>query len=355
MGARFARFIRPLRRRWYVYAPLLLLAAAASAWLGPIFIGDNFHAVIPGAVYRSAQPDPDNLVRWKEQYGLRTVINLRGSWVEDDWHREEEGACKRLGLRLVNVKLTAGKLPSPTDLNRLIDALKTPDSYPLLLHCRNGADRTGLASAVAMIVRDGVGPEEAADRCLRARYGHVAFSQAAAMRRFFDVYRDYLRTSGAGHSADAFIRWCREVYVPDGFRAGIEVLSAAQRVSAGQPIPIRVRVTNLSLDPWLFTGDPSTGTVLWVQKFIDMPLPRPAYCFSTRQPRRVAPGESIELEVKLRGYERAGVYHYRLDLYRPQTQDLFGRYGSRQVDGRVTVEAPLGPPIVRTLPAPGDE
>ena len=34
--------------------------------------------VLPGEVYRSAQPNPRLLRRWKEAYGIRTVVNLRG-------------------------------------------------------------------------------------------------------------------------------------------------------------------------------------------------------------------------------------------------------------------------------------
>ncbi|MCG3177826.1 MAG: hypothetical protein BIFFINMI_00146 [Phycisphaerae bacterium] len=336
-ATRTARTLRHLRRRWYFYAPPLVLLGIAAAWLGPIFIGHNFHTVVPGQVYRSRQPGAVQLEAWKSQFDLRTVVNLRGTRKEGQWYREEADACERLGIRLVDVKMTAEMLPAPPDLKILIDTLEDPHSYPLLFHCFAGADRTGLASAVALIVRDNAGPDDAAHRELRMLYGHLPVGKATAMNRFFELYEKYLADSGQAHSRETFLKWTREVYVPDGFRARVELLSAPQRVSVGEKIPLRVRLTNLSHDAWHFTGNPETGTVLWVQKYLQLPLPRPAWCFSTPADQQVEPGQSVEMSAELPGYALPGTYRYRLDLYRPQHDDLFARYGSRQLDATVQV------------------
>ncbi|HOP20355.1 MAG TPA: hypothetical protein PK585_09755, partial [Amphiplicatus sp.] len=38
---------------------------------------DNTHEVVPGKLWRSYQPSPAKLARWKER-GVKTVVNLRG-------------------------------------------------------------------------------------------------------------------------------------------------------------------------------------------------------------------------------------------------------------------------------------
>src|ERR671922_1591104 len=54
------------------------LALAACGHAGYVVFGPNFHAVVPGAVYRCAQPSGPRLERWVRRYGIRTVVNLRG-------------------------------------------------------------------------------------------------------------------------------------------------------------------------------------------------------------------------------------------------------------------------------------
>src|SRR5262245_46726283 len=67
---------RPWRKRlaWGCAAGLLV---AVLAEVGRVFVGPNFHTVLPGRVYRTAQPSPDRLERLVRGYGIRTVINLR--------------------------------------------------------------------------------------------------------------------------------------------------------------------------------------------------------------------------------------------------------------------------------------
>jgi protein tyrosine/serine phosphatase len=45
---------------------------------GDVLFGENFHAVVPGELYRSAQLSGSRLERHIQAEGIRTVINLRG-------------------------------------------------------------------------------------------------------------------------------------------------------------------------------------------------------------------------------------------------------------------------------------
>lgn len=39
----------------------------------------NFHPIIAGEAYRSAQPDAGDPIRWMAERGIRNVVNLRGA------------------------------------------------------------------------------------------------------------------------------------------------------------------------------------------------------------------------------------------------------------------------------------
>jgi protein tyrosine phosphatase (PTP) superfamily phosphohydrolase (DUF442 family) len=107
-----------------------------------------FHPVVEGQVYRAPQPSADQLRGWIDQYGFRTVVNLRGHHGEID---TERAVAKEAGVRLGTFELAAGLLPTRAQLLRLIHVLESADR-PMLIHCRNGVDRTGLASAMVELM-----------------------------------------------------------------------------------------------------------------------------------------------------------------------------------------------------------
>ncbi len=52
---------------------------------------------------------------------------------------------------MLNIGFGSHELPQSNRLNQLVDALLTAPR-PILLHCHRGADRTGMASAIALIL-----------------------------------------------------------------------------------------------------------------------------------------------------------------------------------------------------------
>src|SRR5262249_32799092 len=74
------------------------LALAAAAHFGYVLVGPNFHTVLPGAVYRCAQPSPSFLERLIRARGVRTVINLRGCSDPTPWYLEQCRVISRLGV-----------------------------------------------------------------------------------------------------------------------------------------------------------------------------------------------------------------------------------------------------------------
>src|SRR5262249_34243390 len=153
------------------------LAVAFGAEAGRVLIGANFHTVVPGRVYRCAQPSPSELEGFLTTHGIRTVVNLRGCCAPLPWYLEECRTTHRANASQEDMAFSAGRLPSTHELRRLIDVLDHTE-YPILLHCRRGADRTGMAATVVLLLQEGPSLDQAC-RQLGLRYGHIAAGRPA--------------------------------------------------------------------------------------------------------------------------------------------------------------------------------
>ena len=71
---------------------------------------------------------------------------------------------------MIDVRMTAYELPDAKTLTALYDAIKSAQE-PVLFHCKSGADRTSLASAVWRMMTLGETRAEAAQE-LSIAYGH---------------------------------------------------------------------------------------------------------------------------------------------------------------------------------------
>lgn len=159
----------------------------------------NLRVVVPGRVYRSGLLGPQQLEQTIKKYHLHTVISLRGGRSDDEWFRRETAVCERDQVKFLTISLSANQLPPPSKLRKLLRFFDQA-AYPVLFHCKGGADRSGLAATLYLHLYEGVPLEEARKRGLTWRYGHLGF-QTAAMDEFFDLYRQH----GAGQDLRAWI------------------------------------------------------------------------------------------------------------------------------------------------------
>lgn len=65
----------------------------------------NFHTVVAGELYRSAQPSPNDLARYKANLGVATILNLRGANPGKPWYDEEIAAARKLGVTVIDISL----------------------------------------------------------------------------------------------------------------------------------------------------------------------------------------------------------------------------------------------------------
>ncbi|GAB5446737.1 phosphatase domain-containing putative toxin [Gymnodinialimonas sp.] len=142
---------------------------------------------IAEGLYRSNHPNAQALARWKAR-GVRHVISLRPA--QGAVHAFEVEACAALGLTLMNAPLTAREAPRVEGLLRLLDMfdrLPPPRENPVLIHCKSGADRTGLAAALWAIHVEGK-PVAEAQRALTFRHLHIRASKTGVLDRFLEAY-----------------------------------------------------------------------------------------------------------------------------------------------------------------------
>jgi len=185
----------------------------AIAWLDLLFADHGVLRLIYGnrhrvsdRLWRSAQPSPGDLKREKER-GIRTVVCVRGSFRFRPWPLEVE-ACRNYGLDLHKVDIRARVAPSKNALLGLIDLLSSVE-YPVLVHCKSGADRSGFVAAVYLLAIERRSVDEALAQ-LRLRYGYLRSSRAGILREVIKAYRD----DGAARGLD-FRQWVATGYDRD--------------------------------------------------------------------------------------------------------------------------------------------
>jgi protein tyrosine/serine phosphatase len=165
---------------------VLIFPASPPLYFGALQIAGNFHTAVPGKLYRSAQPSAEDLTAYARAYGIKTVINLRGAHSGEPWYDEEMRAANALGLRHIDLAISARREPGAAQLLALEKTLRDA-SAPILVHCKGGADRSGLAAALYVLEVEHGSAETAAGQ-LSWVYGHWPYlwSRTGAMDRTFE-------------------------------------------------------------------------------------------------------------------------------------------------------------------------
>lgn len=149
---------------------LVGVPASVGAHMGINQLTGNFHEVLPGELYRSAQPTGADVSNYAHQFGIKTIINLRDE-ERKDWYREEAAAAQSSGVQLIDFPMSSSKQMPQDQAEALVRIMKDAPK-PVLIHCEHGANRTGLASAIYVGAVAGKG-ENAAEFQLSPFYGHV--------------------------------------------------------------------------------------------------------------------------------------------------------------------------------------
>lgn len=154
-------------------AVLTLAAAVLSiiAFQKALRFQGNFHAVVVGEFYRSAQLSPKALQEYIGEYGIRTIVNLRGAAPNAKWYQDEKAIAGSLGVTFIDFGMSATRRLTAEHAMDLIARLRDAPK-PILVHCLDGADRSGLVSVIYASQVTGT-DEETAEKQLSIFYGHV--------------------------------------------------------------------------------------------------------------------------------------------------------------------------------------
>lgn len=172
---------------------------------------DNTHEVAPGKLWRTYQPSPGALKKWKAR-GIKTVINLRGDKPSGFLFLEEE-ACRKLGMRFVTFHVFSREPPS-REVLRGAQKLFREIEYPAVMHCKSGADRAGVMATLYLFLHEGR-PIDEAMKQLSFKYGHVRHGKTGVIDYAFEQYIAYARAKGMPlSSVDDFMMWADGHYDP---------------------------------------------------------------------------------------------------------------------------------------------
>ncbi|WP_457564813.1 dual specificity protein phosphatase family protein [Caminibacter sp.] len=156
-----------------------------ATWLAYLTLSGNFYEIAPG-VYRSHQLYEFNLPKFYEKYHFKTILNLRGAKEGAKWYEYEKKFCHEHNITLIDFKISDKKIQSLKTMKKLIQIVKNAKK-PVLIHCKAGADRTGLVSAIYLY---SIGDKNAS-KMLSFKYGHFPYlgSPTKAMDESFEKFK----------------------------------------------------------------------------------------------------------------------------------------------------------------------
>lgn len=171
--------------------------------------------------WRSAQPAPHHIRRLARK-GVRTIVNLRGERLCGSYWLEQ-AACERHGIELVNFQIRSRAAPSREELRAARELFERIE-YPMLMHCKSGADRAGLMSVLYRFIKEGV-PLDEAKQELSLRYGHIRQADTGILDHFFERYLEDNRRRPM-----PFFEWVDKVYDPDELKRSFHAKGWANRL-----------------------------------------------------------------------------------------------------------------------------
>ena len=143
---------------------------------------NNFHQVCD-EVYRANQPSP----------------------AQQSYYLFEEDSCRKLGIELFSTPFSSSFAPQPEKLLEIITIMENIPK-PFVLHCKSGADRAGLVSAIYLMVQKNISVEEAKKQ-LSLKYLHLDFTKTGILDYILDVFTERLKIGKIN-----FLDWLKNEY-----------------------------------------------------------------------------------------------------------------------------------------------
>ena len=198
-------FLQKNKRKGPIWLSIMINSLLLSFLLGTDYFWwrNTAHMVVPQKIYRSAQLSPRRLKKVIQMTHIKTIINLRGAQPYKKWYLNELRLTKAMGVKYFNVPLSSYSLPSQKHLEKLV-LLLLYAPQPILVHCLGGADRSGFASAVAMILEQNTSISK-----IRQQFSiwNFVFSGKSVGKVTFSSYFRWLVQNRLAPDRQNFLEW----------------------------------------------------------------------------------------------------------------------------------------------------
>jgi protein tyrosine phosphatase (PTP) superfamily phosphohydrolase (DUF442 family) len=154
--------------------------ASGRKWAQPLSLPGvpNLYKV-SDELYRGAQPSAEGM-KQLEKLGVKTDLNLR--FIVSD-----RSKLKGTGLTCEHINMVAFH-PETEQVARFLRIVTDPRRTPLFVHCREGADRTGMMCAVYRIAVQGWSKDQAIEEMTKGGFSfHCIWQNLASFIRKLDI------------------------------------------------------------------------------------------------------------------------------------------------------------------------
>jgi uncharacterized protein (TIGR01244 family) len=147
-------------------------------------------------VYRGAQPTNSGF-QDLAQLGIKTVVDLRD--IGEHSQADEQKIVTDLGMRYVSIPMHGMSTPKDDQVAAVQALFNDPASGPVFVHCKRGADRTGMVIAVYRVSHDGWDNKKALSE---AKANGMSMFERAIQHYVMD-YKPAVTLAAAGAGGDS--------------------------------------------------------------------------------------------------------------------------------------------------------
>lgn len=151
-----------------------------DGWLREI--NNNFHTV-DAKILRSAHPTARTLRRVKN-LGVTTVISFRTPG-DISYNLLERKLCSELNIELVFFPLSSSEIADTHVYDEILGKMQSAHGK-VLIHCKSGADRTGLVAALWLLHTSSPLEKKYIRKMLSARYLHFGYGKKACLKKYLE-------------------------------------------------------------------------------------------------------------------------------------------------------------------------
>lgn len=260
-------------------------------------------------IYISAQPSKEKLLYLISKYKIKTVINLRGKNEGKRWYKEEKNILDEKNINLLNLKFSENKPPPRYELLKFIENFEKI-KYPILIHCRNGKNRSTFFSFIFMLLKDNKLEER------------LFFKKK--IWEFYDDFKKYCQMNKLELNSFNLNNFIKNNWVPSQFSYDLNIKS----IKGKGLISFTFDLTNKSKRMWQFKNSKESGIKVGGKlfgPFEKVPENLERYFYENENKgsdvlragffdKKIMPSESIKLFVDFKLSSDKGIYLLAIDV-----------------------------------------